>query len=131
MFIQQSRGHFKMNENKSKLIIPIPPRHIIEKFNWAFFEVSKPQLLLIGGMAMLTIVLLGIGKAMIFPFNMVGYIFLIACAIGYYKFEWTHEKYHETKSILEYHWYKRQGLMDISYTVTYARIRTLFPYEIK
>src|SRR5659263_384216 len=131
MFIQQSRGHFKMNENKSKLIIPIPPRHIIEKFNWAFFEVSKPQLLLIGGMAMLTIVLLGIGKAMIFPFNMVGYIFLIACAIGYYKFAWTHEKYLETKSILEYHWYKRQGLMDISYTDTYARIRTLFPYEIK
>lgn len=120
-----------MNEIKSKLIIPIPPRHIVEKFNWAFIEVSKPQLLLIGGLAMLTMVLLGAGKALGFPFGYAGYLFLIAAAYGYKRFAWTHDKYMETKAMLEYHWYKRKGLMDISYTDTYERIKTLFPYEIK
>jgi hypothetical protein len=119
------------NINKNSLTIPIPPRHIVEKYTWAIFEVSNQQLMTLAICAMASMVVLGISSAVSFPFNLTGYIFVIVAAVMYHKYAWTHDKLIESKTMFWYWYYKRQGLMNISYTDIYSKIKTLFPYEIK
>ena len=116
---------------KSKLIIPIPPRHIIEKYTWAVFEVSNQQLFTLAICAIVSMILLGVSSMFAFPLNMLGYITVIVSAYLYRKYAWTHEMLIESKTMFWFWYYKRQGLMNISYTDVYAKIKTLFPYEIK
>jgi hypothetical protein len=74
---------------------------------------------------------LGVTYMLDFPYNLSGYAITARVAYLYKKYAWTHDKLVESETMLWYWWYKRQGLMDISYTNTYEKIKTLFPYEIK
>lgn len=122
-----------MNEynNKNNLTIPIPPRHIVEKFRFQFIEASRDQINVIALTAMSDIAVLGVTKSLGFPYNLIGYGVIVGTAALYYKYAWTHEKLNETKTMLQYYYYKRKGLMNISDTDTYEVIKTLFPYEVK
>ncbi len=123
-----------MNEtinNTNNIIIPIPPRHIVEKYKWWMFEVSHSQLMALAGSAVGCMAVLGITSMLEFPFNLSGYPITALVAYLYKKYAWTHDKLMMSEAMLWYWWYKRKGLMDISYSDTYTKIKTLFPYEVK
>ena len=124
-----------MNEitvnNKNNVIIPIPPRHIVEKYRWWMFEVSNSQLMTLAGGAAGCMGALGVSSMLSFPWNLSGYAITALAVYAYKKYAWTHDKLVESETMFWYWWYKRQGLMDISYSDTYTKIKTLFPYEVK
>lgn len=126
-----------MNDFKNKkkddnrIIVPIPPRHIVEKYVYWIFSVSKPQMAVLMAGCMISLVMFGIAADRSFPMNLIGFVGVVACAGAYHKYAWTHEKLQKTTIGLRYWWYKRKGLMNISYTDTYEKIKTLFPYQVK
>jgi hypothetical protein len=119
------------NNNKTNIIIPIPPRHIVEKYRWWIFEISESQRTVLTAGALGSMGALGITSMLSFPLNLGGYVITAGFAYLYKKHAWTHDKLVESETMLWYWWYKRQGLMDISYTDTYEKIKTLFPFEVK
>jgi hypothetical protein len=120
-----------VNVNKNNVIIPIPPRHIVEKYKWWMFEISNSQLMTLAGGAAGCMGALGVSSMFGFPYNLTGYGVTALSAYLFKKYAWTHDKLVESETMLWYWWYKRQGLMDISYADTYERIKTLFPYEVR
>jgi hypothetical protein len=124
-----------MNElvtsNRNNVIIPIPPRHIVEKYRWWIFEISESQRTVLTAGALGSMGALGITSMLSFPLNLCGYVITAGFAYLYKKHAWTHDKLVESETMLWYWWYKRQGLMNISYTDTYEKIKTLFPYEVR
>ncbi len=122
-----------MNETKNvnKLIIPIPPRHVVEKYRWFIFDISNRQRGYLMGGAAISMAAIGAASTLPFPFSLGGYLVTAAIAGLYYKKAWTHDLLIESEIMAQYWYYKRVGLMDISYTDTFDKIKTLFPYEIK
>jgi hypothetical protein len=124
-------NEFNGKEKEKQIIVPIPPRHIIEKYVYWIFSVSKAQMAVLMSGCVLVLVFFGFASGKPFPLNLTGLVGAITCMVLYYKYAWTHEKLQRSTINLRYWWYKRKGLMSISYTDIYEKIKTLFPYQVK
>lgn len=124
-------NEFKNKKKEDQIIVPIPPRHIVERYVYWIFSVSKAQMAVLMSCCVLVLVCFGYAGGKPFPLNLVGIIGAVLCSVAYYKYAWTHEKLQRSTINLRYWWYKRKGLMNISYTDTYEKIKTLFPYQVK
>jgi hypothetical protein len=122
---------FKTKEKENQIIVPIPPRHIVEKYVYWIFSVSRAQMKVLVSGCVIALVGFSFASGKPFPLSLMGFAGAAVCAYFYYKYAWTHEKLQRTTINLRYWWYKRKGLMNISYTDTYEKIKTLFPYQVK